>query len=90
MDFENLLREEEGEEGEEELTILDSDHVCRSSFFFNIHTICAPGREKCHRILYIAVFVCADSSQLKARLCSFQLSRGFISFMSWMSVSHKA
>lgn len=34
MDFENLLaEEEEGEEGEEELTILDSDHVCRSFFF---------------------------------------------------------
>lgn len=62
MDFENLLaEEEEGEEGEEELTILDSDHVCRSFFF---HTICAPGRDKCHCILYIALFVCADSGQL--------------------------
>lgn len=91
MDFENLLQdEEEGEEGEEELTILDSDHVCRSFFFFNIHMICPSGRDKCHCILCIAVFVCADSSQLKAWSCSFQLSHGFISFKSRMSVSHKA
>lgn len=34
MGFENLLAEEEGEEGEEELTILDSDHVCCSFLFF--------------------------------------------------------